>query len=158
MFDLKDKLIPLNDDEGREPSLLEDLETLQRNLKELTSIKQYVQVIERGLQLRSVLSLPTARTGRVTPMHSEQTLDTVRKSTSLSLVSFKSYKLLRSHVSSITQLFATSQEEPSQKLNLVSLLENIQDKTWSDIKASLFTSVFCFVLVTHGIPVIDIDQ
>jgi hypothetical protein len=57
LSDLKDDLVSLNYDEVREPSLLEDLETLQRNLKELTSVKQYVQVIERGLQLRCLLSV-----------------------------------------------------------------------------------------------------
>jgi len=49
---MKDDLVTLNYDEVREPSLLEDLETLQRNLKELTSVKQYIQVIEHCLQLR----------------------------------------------------------------------------------------------------------
>lgn len=36
----------------RQPTLLEDLETLQRNLKELESVKDYVQVIHRALALR----------------------------------------------------------------------------------------------------------
>ena len=36
----------------RQPTLLEDLETLQRNLKELESVKDYVQVIHRALFLR----------------------------------------------------------------------------------------------------------
>jgi len=57
---LKDDLVSLNYDEVREPSLLEDLETLQRNLKELTSVKQYIQVIEHGLQLRCMLFVSTA--------------------------------------------------------------------------------------------------
>ena len=36
----------------RQPTLLEDLETLQRNLKELESVKSYVQVVHRALFLR----------------------------------------------------------------------------------------------------------
>ena len=36
----------------RQPTLLEDLESLQRNLKELESVKSYVQVIHRALYLR----------------------------------------------------------------------------------------------------------
>lgn len=36
----------------RQPTILEDLETLQRNLKELESVKSYVQVIHRALSLR----------------------------------------------------------------------------------------------------------
>jgi len=35
-----------------QPTLLEDLETLQRNLKELESVKSYVRVIHRALSLR----------------------------------------------------------------------------------------------------------
>jgi hypothetical protein len=57
---LKDDLVSSNYDEVREPSLLEDLETLQRSLKELTSVKQYIQVIEHGLQLGCALSVSLA--------------------------------------------------------------------------------------------------
>ena len=38
------------DDSG--PSLLEEIEVLHRNLKELQSVKGYVEVIHRALQLR----------------------------------------------------------------------------------------------------------
>ena len=34
------------------PTLLEELETLHRSLKELDSVKGYVQVIEHALKLR----------------------------------------------------------------------------------------------------------
>jgi hypothetical protein len=57
LSDLTNELI--NYQEDRNPSLLEDLECLHRNLTELTSIKQYVQVIERALQLRCATYLPT---------------------------------------------------------------------------------------------------
>lgn len=36
------------------PTLLEDLETLHRSLKELESVKGYVQVVEHALKLRCV--------------------------------------------------------------------------------------------------------
>jgi hypothetical protein len=39
---------------GAEPTLLEDIETLHRNLKELENVKSYVQVIEHALKLRLV--------------------------------------------------------------------------------------------------------
>ncbi len=52
LSDLTNELVPMNYQEDRKPLLLEDLETLHRNLTELTSIKQYVQVIQRALQLR----------------------------------------------------------------------------------------------------------
>ena len=45
------------------PTLLEDLESLHRSLKELESVKGYVQVVERALKLRCVYwlhALPTA--------------------------------------------------------------------------------------------------
>jgi len=36
----------------RKPTLLEDIESLHRSLKELESVKGYVQIIEHALQLR----------------------------------------------------------------------------------------------------------
>ena len=39
-------------DEAGKPTLLEDLEVFHRNLKELESVKVYVQVIEYALRLR----------------------------------------------------------------------------------------------------------
>lgn len=44
----------LGDSDGT-PTLLEDLETLHRSLKELESVKGYVQVIEHALRLRYVV-------------------------------------------------------------------------------------------------------
>lgn len=55
LTELTSELVSLNYNDDRPPLLLEDLETLQRNLKELTSVKQYVQIIERALQLRYVV-------------------------------------------------------------------------------------------------------
>lgn len=39
-------------DEEKKSTLLEDIETLHRSLKELQSVKRYVQVIEHSLKLR----------------------------------------------------------------------------------------------------------
>lgn len=39
-------------DNGTAPTLLEDIETLHRSLKELQSVKDYVQVISHALDLR----------------------------------------------------------------------------------------------------------
>lgn len=55
LSELSNDLISLNYNEDRQPLLLEDLETFHRNLKELTSVKQYVQVIEHALKLRCVV-------------------------------------------------------------------------------------------------------
>ena len=56
LSDLTRELVSLGYNEERKPMLLEDLETLHRNLKELQSVKQYVQIIERVLVLRWVNS------------------------------------------------------------------------------------------------------
>jgi RAD50-interacting protein 1 len=42
----------LNPDGRESPTLLEELESLHRNLKELKSLRTYVLVIERALRLR----------------------------------------------------------------------------------------------------------
>ena len=54
LTDLTQGSRPLEYREDREPVLLEDLETLHRDLNELQSVKQYVQVIEYALKLRQV--------------------------------------------------------------------------------------------------------
>jgi len=56
LSDLTRELVSLGYNEEREPLLLEDLERLHRNLKELQSVKQYVQIIEYVLILRWVIS------------------------------------------------------------------------------------------------------
>lgn len=48
--DLVSALSPTGDDNG--PTLLEDIETMHRALKELESVRSYVAVVERTLQLR----------------------------------------------------------------------------------------------------------
>ena len=48
--DLISTLSPTGDDNG--PTLLEDIETMHRALKELESVRSYVAVVERTLQLR----------------------------------------------------------------------------------------------------------
>ena len=52
LSDLSQELLALDYNEDREPMLLEDLETLHRNLKELQSVKEYVQAIHHALKLR----------------------------------------------------------------------------------------------------------
>jgi len=44
----------MSDGDSR-PTLLEDIETLHRSLRELESVKSYVHVIEHALKLRFVL-------------------------------------------------------------------------------------------------------
>jgi hypothetical protein len=55
LSELSDELVSVRHDGDRNPTLLEDIETLHRNLKELESVKGYIQVIHHGLQLRFVI-------------------------------------------------------------------------------------------------------
>jgi hypothetical protein len=54
LSDLSNELVSAMSDGERKSTLLEDIETLHRNLKELQSVKGYVQIIEHGLKLRWV--------------------------------------------------------------------------------------------------------
>lgn len=49
---LSQELVSSLPDGEREPTLLEDVETMHRSLKELESVKGYVQIIEHALKLR----------------------------------------------------------------------------------------------------------
>jgi hypothetical protein len=52
LLDLSQELVSTMSDGDRQSTLLEDIETLHRNLKELQSVKGYVQIIEHALKLR----------------------------------------------------------------------------------------------------------
>ena len=54
LADVSRALLSENYGEGREPSLMEDLETMHRSLKELESVKDYVLVLDNALRLRCV--------------------------------------------------------------------------------------------------------
>jgi hypothetical protein len=55
LSELSDELVSVLHDGDGNPTLLEDIETLHRNLKELESVRGYIQVIHHGLQLRFVI-------------------------------------------------------------------------------------------------------
>ena len=50
----EDLLSSMSDDPQNEPTLLENIEALHRNLKELESVNGYLLVLERALRLRSL--------------------------------------------------------------------------------------------------------
>lgn len=52
LSDLSNELVSAMSDGERKSTLLEDIETLHRNLKELESVKGYVQIIQHTLSLR----------------------------------------------------------------------------------------------------------
>ncbi|KAJ6604224.1 TIP-1 family-domain-containing protein [Mycena vulgaris] len=114
-------------DGDSESTLLEDIETLHRNLKELQSVKGYVQVIEHALK------------------RSEAACEQIRSSPTtapLSYASVTQYQSLQEFVTKVSDA-CTSIEDGAgkQTLNLVSFLEKIRDKCWADIKGSLSASL-----------------
>ncbi|KAF8213543.1 TIP-1 family-domain-containing protein [Mycena galopus ATCC 62051] len=114
-------------DGDSESTLLEDIETLHRNLKELESVKGYVQVIEHALKL------------------SEAAGDQIRLSPTtapFSSASVTEYQSLQEFVSKVSDACADVEDGTGkQTLNLVLFLEKIRDKCWADIKASLSSAL-----------------
>ncbi|KAG0703168.1 RINT-1 family protein [Suillus ampliporus] len=102
------------------PTLLEDIETMHRVLKELESVRAYVAVIERTLTL------------------SEGALAQLRGAPSpISTSSMSEYNRLSAFVNNVVQTCNAVQDIGSveQSLHLVTFVRRIRNKTWSDIKA-----------------------
>ncbi|KAI0032485.1 TIP-1 family-domain-containing protein [Vararia minispora EC-137] len=101
------------------PTLLEDIETMHRNLKEQESVRTYVQVIHKGLVLSE------AAVGQV---RATQPIDTSQ------------YQALRTYVGAVGNTCSTVSEvvgQPDATLRLVDFLNDIRVKTWLDMKAAL---------------------
>ncbi|KAF6766515.1 RINT-1 family protein, partial [Ephemerocybe angulata] len=121
---LSKELVSVLSDGNEEPTLLEDMETHHRNLKELEHVKVYVEVVEYALRA------------------SERAVKDVQSSTAITPESLQQYGTLLHFVNKANA--ATSSVEDGtgqQKLHLTSFLENIRDKTWRDIKAHLYDSL-----------------
>lgn len=114
-------------------TLLEDLETMHRNLKELESVKAYVQVIHRALRLRYVLSSKVASLAKW-GMTSEAAIQQAQGFSSHSSVS--EYAVLQVFVSSVVEKCAVVKDQ--QSLHLVSFIQHLRDKTWNDIKGVIY--------------------
>lgn len=54
LSELSNELVSVLYDENRQPTILEDIEILHRDIKEFKSVKGYVQVIQHCLRLRFV--------------------------------------------------------------------------------------------------------
>ncbi|KAH8120467.1 TIP-1 family-domain-containing protein [Phellopilus nigrolimitatus] len=109
-----------------EPSLLEEIETLHRNLKELQSVKEYVQVIHRALQLSE---------------DSVKNLQQASPSSPITEASVADYVLLQELVTSIQRACTQVQSDTGQDLKLLSFLKDLLDKTWIRIKDVLSSSL-----------------
>nr|VWO99552.1 N/A [Ganoderma boninense] len=108
-----------NPDDG--PTLLEDLEMLHRSLKELDSVKGYVQVIEHALKL------------------SEAAVDQVRSS---STVTVSEYEKLQAFVASVAAASLKVETVAAQPdLHIIVFLESVVEQTWKDIKGVLSTTL-----------------
>ncbi|KAG5648249.1 hypothetical protein DXG03_006207 [Asterophora parasitica] len=123
--ELSEQLVStLSEGEGKS-TLLEDIEALHRNLKELQSVKGYVQVIEHALKL------------------SEASTEQIGGSNvSISALSLSEYKALQTFVAKVSKACSTVQDgSGDQTLNLVQFLEKLRDKSWTDIQGTLARSL-----------------
>ncbi|KAL1737312.1 TIP-1 family-domain-containing protein [Schizophyllum commune] len=110
-----------------ETTLLEDIETQHRNLKDLGNVKGYVQILEKALSLSEAA---IAQIGSLGP------------SQVLTPASLEKYSALQNYVAQVDE-YCSSVEDASgqQKLHLVAFLEEVREKTWSDIKQTLSTAL-----------------
>ncbi|TFK30758.1 RINT-1 family protein [Coprinopsis marcescibilis] len=122
LSELSRSLVSVMSDGESTPTLLEDLQTLQRNLKELESVRNYVLIIRHALKLRedSVNQLATVHS------ISSQELD--------------KYDQLLQFVLRVSGSLAQV-EDAGRQLHLVTFLRDIQEKTWRDMKSSLFSTL-----------------
>ncbi|GBE78415.1 hypothetical protein SCP_0113030 [Sparassis crispa] len=97
------------------PTLLENLETLHRLLKELESVRSYVQIIERALKL------------------SASAVEQIRSSSSLS--SLSEYEALQQFIASVHTACVQVEDSAGQgNLQILSFLDSVREQTWLDIK------------------------
>jgi hypothetical protein len=124
-------------EEGGKATLLEDLETLHRNLKELQSLRAYIQVVEYALKLRCAAKRKLILL--VSFSHnSESASERIRASDSsaaISSTSLTDYKTLQDLVTGLSKTCSVVEDE--HPLQLVTFVEKIRDKTWADIKGFL---------------------
>ncbi|KAG5650284.1 hypothetical protein H0H81_012762 [Sphagnurus paluster] len=118
LAELSEELISTFSEGTGKSTLLEDIETLHRNLKELHTIKSYVQVIEHALKL------------------SEASLERIRSSQlSISASSLCEYQTLQSFVSELSEAFSKVEDGPGDQIfHLVQFLEKVREKTWAGIQ------------------------
>jgi hypothetical protein len=132
-------LVSSMSEEQSGPTLLEDIDTLHRSLKELESVKNYVQVIEHALKLRFVSWY--IRRGSVCKLfYSESAVQHIRDSPSfITESSVIKYQALQDFVSSVSEGCSQVEDGAGQHTSqLLSFIERVRDKTWTDMKTVLF--------------------
>jgi hypothetical protein len=129
-------------DKENEATLLEDIETLHRKLKELQSIRGYIQIVEHALKLRYVYVVMITSIGALTfHVNSESVAHQIRQTHSpitISSPSVAEYKFLQEFVAKVSCSCSDIKDGVDQQsLQIVTFLERIRDKTWADIKGAL---------------------
>lgn len=114
-------------DESRGPTILEDVETLHRNLKELENIKEYVQVIRHTLTL------------------SQRAINQIRALGPNDTVNFAvvtDFQVLRDFVRGLTECCSSVEDvSGQQQLRLLTWARAISQTTWASIKNTLSSSL-----------------
>ncbi|TFL06361.1 RINT-1 family protein [Pterulicium gracile] len=124
---LSEQLLSMNSGADRPPTLLEDIEASHRKLAELQTIKEYVQVIRHSLELREAA---------VAQMRDRNRASTIGQS------SITQFAKLQDFVSQVTAACSATEDGPAhQALHLVSMLNDLLEKTWADIKHVLFETL-----------------
>ncbi|TFY78757.1 hypothetical protein EWM64_g5257 [Hericium alpestre] len=115
---LVEELVSSMSASDRRPTLLEDVETMHRNLKELESIKVYVQIIHHALQLREAA---------IAQVQSSHPIDV------------SPYQALQSFVSSVSKTCSKVPETTGQtsSVRIVAFLSELATRTWADMRAAL---------------------
>ncbi|TFK76768.1 hypothetical protein BDN72DRAFT_806866 [Pluteus cervinus] len=124
LLSLSEELVSTMSDEEYQPTLLEDIETIHRNLKELESVKGFLQVLEHALKL------------------SELACQQVRDASGISLSTLQGYQSLQSFVTKVSDSCSTVEDgSGKQTLHLVNFLTRVEEKSWMSIKAILSSAL-----------------
>lgn len=119
---LSSELVSSNEHGISQPTLLEDLEALHRKLKELRSVHQYTSVIQKALSLSAAA---------IEEFQSAAPGDPISSS------SLTKYTELQKFVQSVASLCGENDASSEGSVGLLSFLESIRDRTWTDIKSIL---------------------
>jgi len=108
-------------------------------LKELESVKNYVQVIQHGLKLRFVYVTRNYSTQILIYILSESAVSQAKSITPVSISSVTIFQDLQKFVKRVMSTCSNvGSASGQQKLNVIRFLERVRDHTWTDIKAALF--------------------
>ncbi|KAH9912248.1 RINT-1 family protein [Epithele typhae] len=103
------------------PTLLEDLEALHRSLKELESVKGYVQVVEHAMKL------------------SEAAVEQVRTAGTATVSEYQKLQEFVKSVAAACEKVETVASQPD--LHILGFLDNVVEQTWRDMKGVLMTTL-----------------